>query len=321
MKRFIIFPLILVVGYQAKHKTTDSIINNWKDMDSVQLVERTTFCHAITDYEYCFFGEIGYRDRGFSDDTLLFPPIEGLAHQSCYVLCPNDTCFGAYATLAIKCPPKPKLLDWVSREAKDFVNDCPLVSVPDTQEPFQWSQVPFKHLESDEAICHYYMEGIKGIYRDWICSGTGDHDRLNSQLGLLLMACWNSGDLYTIYESSWYDMQSCGDPIREAYRTVNAITGEELTMSDLVKEEKLGELEALMIPRLINDNGIRLTDQDYLKYQNSTKDVSILEQLTGCALIEEGLILYFYPYILGCGADGEYEAIIPYSLLDGFLRI
>lgn len=32
-----------------------------------------------TDFKYIFFGQIGYRDRAFQEDTLLFPPIDGLA--------------------------------------------------------------------------------------------------------------------------------------------------------------------------------------------------------------------------------------------------
>ena len=40
---------------------------------------------------------------------------------------------------------------------------------------------------------------------------------------------------------------------------------------------------------------------------------------SGSALIEEGLIVYYYPYNLGSGGDGEFEAIIPYKELEGIL--
>jgi hypothetical protein len=37
--------------------------------------------------------------------------------------------------------------------------------------------------------------------------------------------------------------------------------------------------------------------------------------MDGCALLKEGLIIYYYPYTIGSGADGEFIAIIPYEVL------
>ena len=39
-----------------------------------------------TEGRYLLFGKPGYRDREFQEDTLLFPPIEGLVHRSAYAM-------------------------------------------------------------------------------------------------------------------------------------------------------------------------------------------------------------------------------------------
>ena len=38
--------------------------------------------------------------------------------------------------------------------------------------------------------------------------------------------------------------------------------------------------------------------------------------MSGCALLKEGLIIYFHPYTIGQGAEGQFIAIIPYNILN-----
>ena len=71
------------------------------------------------------------------------------------------------------------------------------------------------------------------------------------------------------------------------------------------------------MPRLINGGNEFILDQYPYKPEEYT---GVLKRANGCALIPEGLVFYFYPYNLGSGADGQYEAVIPYEELDGILE-
>ena len=50
-----------------------------------------------------------------------------------------------------------------------------------------------------------------------------------------------------------------------------------------------------------------------------TDPLELLKAMNGCALIREGLIIYYHPYEIGCGADGQFNAIIPYGQIKGLL--
>lgn len=272
-----------------------------------------------TDFKYIDFGQIGYRDRCFQEDTLQYPPVPGLVHQSVYAMCPTDTCVAEYATLALRCPPIEPLLKWVSDTVSTFIDiDCPVGN--------GWSiyteesrKIPTKYFASAEEICEYYMGQLRHIYDDWKCVNKEyDHDLPNEQAGLLLYDYWNSGNLYTFYRIDWYDALSCGNNSRESFWTVDTTTGKTLKLADLVRPDKFDDLSALMMPRLINGKGEYLVNL-YDFYTLESKDV--LERANGCALIKEGLVIYFYPYNLGCGADGQFEVVIPYEALDGILKI
>lgn len=269
-----------------------------------------------TDYKYLFFGEIGYRDRSFQEDTLRFPPMEGLVHQSAYAICPKDTCFAEYAVLALRCPPIQSLLDWVADTVNTFVHECPIGNGLLTYNEKQLD-IPIKHRKSDKEICDYYIGQLQHAYDGWHCTGEGDHDSLNEQAGLLIADCWHNEILYTFYRIDWYDWFNCGNNARESWWTVDATSGKLLGLEDLILPEKMDELSSLMMPRLVNGNGEYLV-QLYDCY--TLEDKAVIGLANGCALIQEGLIVFFYPYNLGTGADGEFEAVIPYEELEGIIN-
>ncbi len=275
-----------------------------------------TISHHSTDCKYVFAGDIGYRDRGFQDDTLVYPPIPGLVHKSVYSMCPVDTCMAEYAALALRCPQEQPLLDWMADTVCFFVNYGPVGS-RHTMYTEESLDIKKQHFGSEEEICQYYMNQLSHLNDEWTCPGTGDHDIMNESAGLLIADCWRAGDLCTFYRVDWYDFLSCGNTAHESWITVDAKTGKELGLEDLVLPEKFDDLSALMMPRLVNDKGEVLIEQND-SYKASDKDV--LARANGCGLIREGLIIYFYPYNLGCGADGQYNAVIPYEELDGILK-
>ena len=269
-----------------------------------------------TDFKYSFFGKIGYREREFQEDTLVYPPIEGMVHKSAFVMCPADTCVAEYAVLALRCPPIEPLLNWVADTVNTFVHECPIGNGLLTYNEKQLD-IPIKHLKSDKEICDYYIGQLQHAYDDWHCTGEGDHDNINEQAGLLLADCWHTGNLYTFYRIDWYDWMSAGNNARESWWTVDATSGKLLDLSDFILSDKLDTLAALMMPRLINGKDSFILDQYPYKPEEYT---GVLQHANGCALIPEGMVFYFYPYNLGSGADGQYEAVIPYEELEGILK-
>lgn len=307
MKRYCILFLILLLACCGPKKKTETV------KPELVYPEQGLFA---TDYKYIFFGELGHRDRSFQEDTLVFPPIEGLVHGSAYAMCPTDTCFAEYAVLALRCPPIQPLLDWVADTVNTFVHECPIGNGLLTYNEKQLG-IPIKHLKSDKEICDYYISQLQHAYDGWHCTGEGDHDSLNEQAGLLLADCWNTGNLYTFYRIDWYDWMSCGNNARESWWTVDASSGKLLGLSDFILPDKLDTLAALMMPRLINGGKEFILDQYPYKPEEYT---GVLQRANGCALIPEGLVFYFYPYNLGSGADGQYEAVIPYEELEGIIK-
>ena len=266
-----------------------------------------------TDYKYLFFGEIGYRDRAFMDDTLVFPTIDGLVHGAAYAMCPTDTCFAEYAVLALRCPPIQPLLDWVADTVNTFVNECPVgdgLLIYNDERP----DIPIKHLKSDKEICDYYIGQLQHTYDDWHCIGEGEHDSSNEQAGLLLADCWHIGNLYTFYRIDW---RNNSNNSRESWWTVDANSGKILDLSCLILPDKLDTLATLMMPRIVNGNKEFIIEQYPYQPEEYT---GILQRANGCALIPEGLVIFFYPYNIGSGADGQYEAVIPYEELADILK-
>lgn len=115
----------------------------------------------------------------------------------------------------------------------------------------------------------------------------------------------------------WYDWLSGGNNTRESWWTVNAKTGKLLTLKDFVMPGKKDSLARLMMAHLANDKGEFYAAQ----YPDALRNkLEVLSWANGCALTSEGLVIYFYPYNLGSGADGQYNAVIPYAKLDGILK-
>lgn len=299
--------ILLLISCSPKNKT---VMVNCKD--TVDLIHDL----SITDFKCRQFGMLGYMEHSFLEDTLHFPSVPNLVHESAYAICPTDTCFAEYTVLALRCPPIQPLLNWLSDSVRVFIQECPIGNGLQTFNDKK-KDIPQKHLNSTEAICDFYIGQLRHVYDDWHCTGFGDHGCFNEQAGLLIADCWNSGNLFTFYRNDWYDCMSSGNNIRESFCTVDAITGNLLNLEDLVHQEKIDTVASLMMSRLVD------ASDEYYIHQFSydpTEYVSILRRADGCALISEGLIFYYYPYTLAAGASGEYKSIIPYEELDGILK-
>ena len=317
MRKLYIILILLLLASCGPRKAAKTVIVNiaCPEEDAEPEPELEVIQDSLSKaYKYVYFGKIGFMERSFQEDTLVFPPIEGLVHRSAYAMCPTDTCVAEYAVLALRCPPIQPLLNWVADTVRAFVNECPIGN--GLSEYYgRKVTIPTKHLKSDKEICDYYIGQLNHVYDNWHCNGEGDHDVINEQAGLLLADCWSSGNLYTFHRMDWYDWLSCGNNIRESWWTVNAKTGKLLTLKDFVLPGKNDSLATLMMAHLANYGGELYVDQ-----YPSRNNLEVLSLADGCALLPEGLIIYFYPYILSYGADGEYKAVIPYAELEGILK-
>ena len=310
---FILSALLIssCVGRNNQGNNQESIKSS--SVDRVAPVERTTVSYATTDYKYVTFGSIGYDSLHYSEDTLSFPPIDGLSNKTASAFCPKDTCYSDYAVLALRCPDNKALLSWMAGKVRQYVDNWP-IGYPDDVDGYNPPVIPVKDFSSAEEICSYYMGWLQVAFDKAECPSKEDPWHYYQQQGLLLADCWQSGDVYTFYEIFWDNQNNMP---HEAYHTVSSKTGKELGLEVLVDPSKYDELFKLALPRLINGNGDYYLEQ---YYDSSSDGNALLLHASGCGLIEEGLILYYFPYNLGSGADGEYEAIVPYEELEGILK-
>ncbi|MBQ9889125.1 MAG: DUF3298 domain-containing protein [Bacteroidales bacterium] len=203
------------------------------------------------------------------------------------------------ATLAVRCPNEPGLLKWLAGRVQKYVTDWPAGYNRPGTDP-----VAEKEFRNTRELVDYYMGILEDALKD---AGNEDFPATTHQTGLLLADCWQKGELCTFYESVWDNESHLS---RDGYITVNAKTGKAMRLEDLVSQKDFDALSSLLMPRLENAHGVRLLDQNY---GYTTDNKTVLRQLSGCAMIREGLIIYFNPYILGSGADGSYKAVIPYE--------
>lgn len=305
--------LILLLASCGPKKSAKSVSIDIACPEEELAVEHDSLSTA---YKYVFFGKLGFMERTFQEDTLVFPPIEGLVHRSAYAMCPTDTCMAEYVVLALRCPAIQPLLNWVADTVGVFVNECPIGNGLSKYNGREVT-IPVRHFKSDKEICDYYIGQLNHVYDNWRCTGEGDHGVINEQAGLLLADCWNNGTLYTFHRMDWYDWLSGGNNTRESWWTVNAKTGKLLTLKDFVMPGKIDSLATLMMAHLANDKGEFYAAQ----YPDALRNnLEVLSWANGCALTSEGLVIYFYPYNLGSGADGQYNAVIPYAKLGGILK-
>ncbi len=293
---------LLVFPFTGRSQSVPDYNESWN---------RPTICHASFDFEYVFFGKVPprYREQGIDISSL--PPIPGLKYRSYSTFCPKDTCFASRAVLAVRCPDDPILLRWASSRAAMFEDWCACGTFP--QKPQRVLAV-----SSSADICNKYINRIHKVFNKQTCRNNEDHDCPNEQFAFLLTDCWSTEKYCTFYEASWYDWMSCGDTTAESYFSVNRETGQVATITDFVLEKDLPCLANLMMKYLKNYKGELWANPDFEWVP--TDPLELLKAMNGCALIREGLIIYYHPYEIGAGADGQYNAVIPYDKLKSVLK-
>lgn len=98
---------------------------------------------------------------------------------------------------------------------------------------------------------------------------------------------------------------SSGDPTKADYVTINKSSGNVLSVNDVRKkydEDALENLISAAYKQAVEDKGSNYT----ANYSGS----DLLAKADGVAIINEGLLFYYYPYKIGVGAEGQYCLIL-----------
>ena len=233
------------------------------------------------------------------------PAIPGLRYRTCFEMCPVDTCYASRAIFALRCPDEPALLQWASSRGEWFIKCCET----DEYDVEVETSGKTKSFSTYRQILDYYAEEISRQFRK-PCANTGPDP--NRQIALLITDCWSTDKYTTFYEASWYDHCSNGNTFREAYSSVDRDTGEVAILDDFVEPSQQDKLSEVMMDYLRDSNG-DLWRSSPERWQIPPMDV--LHSMDGCALIKEGLVIFYLPYTIASGVEGEIKAVIPYDVI------
>lgn len=267
------------------------------DVEEEQRVHLPLYMYqTVSDVPY-MYGKIPSYERVDCMDRPYFPPMRNLCYRSCLEMCPKDSCEAKRAVLAVSCPDNEVLLRWVSQKACEFTNKC----IEDSLRQIR----PDLSLTSAMAICEYYINQASLYFKDVV--KVSEHDEGYApieQRGRFIAEVWHQGQYHTFLVSDWYDQLSCGYNTDGSYITIDSATGEEIRFADLIENE-----------RMVLDY-LRSHDEAWAVIEGEPGSRGdMLAQMGGCALLKEGLVIYYHPYSIGIGALGEPIFTISYQSL------
>lgn len=108
-----------------------------------------------------------------------------------------------------------------------------------------------------------------------------------------------------IIESSVDYHSSCGCPSAADYYTINKTSGVIFTLDEYILQSKISEKIDM-----IRNQYIQIAEAKGFTPANYSGH-DLINKANGFALVNEGLLIYFHPYNIGCGAEGQYNLIIP----------
>ena len=91
-----------------------------------------------------------------------------------------------------------------------------------------------------------------------------------------------------------------------------------MSLCDIIDESKLQDFAYIMI-RHLTDVG-NSPWFDYARELRYCDLVDYLKDCDGIAIVPEGVVVYYHPYKIGCGAEGQFNSLIPYAELEGILK-
>lgn len=190
------------------------------------------------------------------------------------------------------------MLEWTSGRLKRFVDFATGKDIP---------YCPI--IESREQMCSYYYYASGGDHFKVV----QDKPEVYEQYAIFLGCAMITEEYFTMEENTWYDNYSCGNKEKTSWFTMNRETGKELSLYDIIDKQYRKDFNKLLIQHLCNADG-------YWKDNHSWEQESICNQFNGIALVPEGVVVYYHPYQISCGAEGQFNSLIPYAELEGMLK-
>jgi hypothetical protein len=134
-------------------------------------------------------------------------------------------------------------------------------------------------------------------------------DLLDARVCIVAHKIYDRGDWVSyIIEFSFDYNGSNGCPSWADYITVNKKTGKRLTSGDVDKKYGAAQVE----------KKLREAYEKGKKERNTALDVydltgeELIDCADGCAIVNEGVMFYYRPYGVGCGAEGMYNLILDF---------
>lgn len=109
-----------------------------------------------------------------------------------------------------------------------------------------------------------------------------------------------------IIEFSFDYNGSNGCPSWADYITVNKKTGHRLTTEDLVEKYGSPQVSKKLRDAFVQAKQERNADIEFYNYNGQ----ELIDCADGCAIVDEGVMIYYHPYVAGCGAEGEFNLIL-----------
>lgn len=249
-----------------------------------------------------YFAMIDPEDR--SEEKAEWPSVPGGERASCLVFCPNDACYSRRMVLLVGSPQEKPLLEWVNEYVCSYM-DC-------------ISEGGLKKLDAPKdarQIADHYVGYARKVFRAEKCMHDPDcANAITEQNALFVGVAMLSDDICTFMTHTWFDQLSCGDRTRRSWYSVMRDTGKELKYQDIISEDCKDAFIDLLLANLRNCVGLWTEEGDCVGRDE------LLSCMNGCALVEEGLVVYYHPYNIGCGAAGQFNALIPYGDLLKIIR-
>lgn len=195
-------------------------------------------------------------------------------------------------------PNDPVMLEWTSGRLKRFADFATGKDIP---------YCPI--IRSREQMCSYYYYASGGDE----FTPVPEKPEIFEQYAIFLGSAMITEEYFTMEENTWYDNYSCGNKEKTSWFTMNRETGKELSLYDIIDKQHRKDFNKLLIQHLCNADG-------YWKDTHNWEQESICNQFNGVALVPEGVVVYYHPYQIGCGAEGQFNSLIPYAELEGMLK-
>ncbi|MBR5684763.1 MAG: DUF3298 domain-containing protein [Muribaculaceae bacterium] len=125
---------------------------------------------------------------------------------------------------------------------------------------------------------------------------------------LVVHKLYDEGDQATYLFEISYDINgSNGCPSQAHFITFDKKTGEILQPDEIINKYGAEYLKSQLWDAYMKVRA----EREYGDDVTAVSPDELISEVSGCAIINEGIMFYYLPYIIGCGAEGEYNLVIP----------